>query len=275
MFAFDPADGTPVTADAANITAIIVKDDGTPAATNDANPTEINATTAPGYYRFDLTQAETDAQYFDVFAVSANAQLVTVGGRQFTVPAGYSTAALANLSNLDASVAAVEADTQDIQSTLATNLDAAVSTRSTFDASTDTVTVDPAQTPAVGPTPGTFDDLLLKGTTALPNAAPGAAGGLATFYNVSLFTTFTVTGTPTAGAFDTDLTDPDNRWNGYRAFFPYASSITVPGEDRKITSYANTNGRLTFSGSTGAEDASFSAAPTVGDIGIILAYQGT
>jgi hypothetical protein len=51
----------PLTGDAANITAEISKDGGASTATNDANPTELEATDHPGIYVFDLTQAETNA----------------------------------------------------------------------------------------------------------------------------------------------------------------------------------------------------------------------
>lgn len=62
VYAFDTsANGVPKTGDAANITGRITKDDGTPAATNDVAPTEVDATNQPGWYEFDLTQAETAA----------------------------------------------------------------------------------------------------------------------------------------------------------------------------------------------------------------------
>lgn len=61
VYAWDSAKGAPKTGDAANITAYISKDGGTAAATNDANPTELDATNMPGIYIFDMTQAETNA----------------------------------------------------------------------------------------------------------------------------------------------------------------------------------------------------------------------
>ena len=70
VYAVD-ANGDPVTGDAANITAQIGIDWGTPAATNDANPTEYESTDFPGWYLFDLTQTETNAAVIALAPVSA------------------------------------------------------------------------------------------------------------------------------------------------------------------------------------------------------------
>ena len=61
----------PVTGDAANITAQISKDEAAAAATNDVNPTELEATDQPGIYVFTLTQAETNATRIAISAVSS------------------------------------------------------------------------------------------------------------------------------------------------------------------------------------------------------------
>ena len=79
VYAYDPtttAGSDPSkTGDAANITAQISKDGGTAAATNDANPTELEATDHPGVYIFDLTQAETNADMIVISAVSATSDI--------------------------------------------------------------------------------------------------------------------------------------------------------------------------------------------------------
>jgi hypothetical protein len=62
VFAFDRTDNTAKTGDAAQITAKIRKDYGSATTTNDANPTEIE----DGFYEFDLTQAETNADVLDL-----------------------------------------------------------------------------------------------------------------------------------------------------------------------------------------------------------------
>lgn len=77
--------GEPVTGDAANITAKIRKAYGSATATDDTNPTEIE----DGFYEFNLTQAETNADVLDMLPVSSTAgvQVVGVPARVFTVAA--------------------------------------------------------------------------------------------------------------------------------------------------------------------------------------------
>ena len=70
VLAVNPTTGSGVTGDASNITAQISKDGGSAAATNDTNPTELNATHHPGIYLFDLTQAETNANMVIISAKS-------------------------------------------------------------------------------------------------------------------------------------------------------------------------------------------------------------
>lgn len=87
VFAFDN-NGDPVTGDAANITAKIAKDWGTATATNDVNPTEVE----DGYYLFDLTQAETNANVLDLYPESstANTYVIGVTGTIYTVALNFS-----------------------------------------------------------------------------------------------------------------------------------------------------------------------------------------
>ena len=75
IFAWDSAAGTPKTGDAGNITAQISIDGGATAATNDVNPTELDATDAPGTYLFSMTQAETNGNLIIVSAVSSTADV--------------------------------------------------------------------------------------------------------------------------------------------------------------------------------------------------------
>lgn len=83
VFAFNVNTLLPVTGDAANITATLTKDNGSPAATNDTNPTE----DSNGYYLFAATKAESNADTIDITSVSttANVQVIGVPGRIFTV----------------------------------------------------------------------------------------------------------------------------------------------------------------------------------------------
>lgn len=73
VFAWDAINQTPKTGDQGNITAQISKDGGACAASNDVNPTQLDAADAPGVYIFDLTQAETNCDLFVLSAVSTTA----------------------------------------------------------------------------------------------------------------------------------------------------------------------------------------------------------
>jgi hypothetical protein len=84
--AWDNAAGDWKTGDAANISAYICKDAGTPAATNDTNPSEVDATNMPGLYRFALTQAETNADLFEMVPKSSTADVVVEGVSIHTTP---------------------------------------------------------------------------------------------------------------------------------------------------------------------------------------------
>ena len=75
VFAWDNAAGAPMTGDTGNISAQISKDVGATAATNDAAPTELDATDAKGIYYFDMTQAETNANLVMLSAVSSTADI--------------------------------------------------------------------------------------------------------------------------------------------------------------------------------------------------------
>lgn len=87
VFAFDETDNTKKTGDAANITGKIRKDYGEAAAITDTNPTEIE----DGYYEFDLSQAETNANVLDILPESSTANIQVIGCpvRVFTVPANF------------------------------------------------------------------------------------------------------------------------------------------------------------------------------------------
>lgn len=87
VFAFNTTTGVAVTGDAANITAKIAKDWGTATASNDTNPTEVE----DGYYLFDLTQAESNADVLDFYPESstANVQVIGTPGTIFNVAENF------------------------------------------------------------------------------------------------------------------------------------------------------------------------------------------
>lgn len=76
VLAVNQLTGEKVTGDAANITAEWSKDGGTSAATNDTNPTEIDATDHPGLYGFLMTQTETNCDIGLMTPVSATDDIV-------------------------------------------------------------------------------------------------------------------------------------------------------------------------------------------------------
>lgn len=80
VFAYNSTTLAPVTTDAANITATIAKQTtgsafGAATSTNDANPTHLGS----GYYAFDLTQAETNADHIVIAPTSATSTTIVNG----------------------------------------------------------------------------------------------------------------------------------------------------------------------------------------------------
>jgi hypothetical protein len=98
VFAFDSATNLPKTGDGGNITAYVSKDYGTVTVLGDTSATEMDSTNAKGYYLFDLTQAETNADTLLFSAKSVTGGIVVVG-----VPAGvFTTAPNFNKTVIDA-----------------------------------------------------------------------------------------------------------------------------------------------------------------------------
>jgi hypothetical protein len=106
VFAYDSSDGSAKTGDAGNITAYISLDFAAPAQTNDVNPTELDATNAPGWYVFDLTQGETNAEVIILAAQSATADILIEQVQVVTQDASISSratqASVDALNDLDA-----------------------------------------------------------------------------------------------------------------------------------------------------------------------------
>lgn len=94
VFAFDSTNNLPKTGDAANLTAYVSKDYGSITVLGDTSATEMDATNAKGYYLFDLTQAETNADTLLFSAKSSTANIVVVGAPAavFTTPPNFSLA---------------------------------------------------------------------------------------------------------------------------------------------------------------------------------------
>jgi len=84
VFAFNVTDNEPLAGDAANITGNLRLDGGVADAIDDVNPTELE----DGYYAFDLTQAETNADLILIAPASSTASIKVIGvpGAQYTTP---------------------------------------------------------------------------------------------------------------------------------------------------------------------------------------------
>lgn len=103
VFAYDKTTGAAKTGDAANITAYLSKDWGAAAAVADTNPTEMDATNMAGWYAFDLTQAESNAEVLVLAPKSSTANVVIDQVQVFTD--SLSAARAGYLDNLNGHVA--------------------------------------------------------------------------------------------------------------------------------------------------------------------------
>ncbi len=75
VFAFNRTNNVPLAGDAANITANLRLDGGAANAVDDTNPTELEA----GYYSFDITKAETNADLITIAPASTTADIQVIG----------------------------------------------------------------------------------------------------------------------------------------------------------------------------------------------------
>lgn len=91
VFCFDATTNLPKTGDAANLTAYVDKDDGGVTVLADTSATEKDATNAKGYYIFDLTQGETNADklLFSCKSATSNIVVVCVPAVVYTIPASW------------------------------------------------------------------------------------------------------------------------------------------------------------------------------------------
>lgn len=91
LFAFDSSTGAPKTGDAANITPYISKDYGALSALTDTSASELSSTNAPGWYEFDVSQTESNADDLHFTAKSATSNVVVVGQHIRTLPVYFTT----------------------------------------------------------------------------------------------------------------------------------------------------------------------------------------
>jgi hypothetical protein len=89
LLALDRATGGPKTGDAANLTAYVSKDHGSATVLGDTSATEVSSTNAPGWYLFDLTQAETAADSLLFTGKSTTSGIDVVGAAVYTRPPNF------------------------------------------------------------------------------------------------------------------------------------------------------------------------------------------
>lgn len=90
VFAFNTVSGAEVIGDAANISVAIRKNDGVAAPLSDTSGSEPDALLLPGYYDFDLTQAETNANKLQFAAVSSTPNVTCIVEPSIIYPADRS-----------------------------------------------------------------------------------------------------------------------------------------------------------------------------------------
>lgn len=131
VYAFDSTTSLPKTGDAANLTAYISKDFGAITALTDTSATEEDSTNAKGYYLFDITQSETNADDILITCKSSTANIVVVGSpaRITTVPQYFGDQVIDSSGRVDVSKVA---GTSQTARDLGANLDTTVSSRSTL-----------------------------------------------------------------------------------------------------------------------------------------------
>lgn len=108
LFAFTTATGAPKTGDAANLTAYLSKDYGAVTALTDTSATEMDATNAPGWYLFDVSQTESNGDELLFTGKSSTSGVTVVGRPVTTVPIRFTTLAIDAAGLADANTVKVE-----------------------------------------------------------------------------------------------------------------------------------------------------------------------
>lgn len=103
VFAFDATTNVPKTGDAANISAYLSKDFGAITQLTDTSATEMDATNAAGYYLFDISQTETNADTILISGKSSTANIKIIGSPAtvFTLPANFTTQSIDSNGRVD------------------------------------------------------------------------------------------------------------------------------------------------------------------------------
>ncbi len=91
FFSFDYTTGAPKTGDAGNMTGYVDKDWGGVNALTDTSASEISSSNAPGWYQFDVSQSETNADALLFTCKSTTGNVSVVGQQIYTTPPNFST----------------------------------------------------------------------------------------------------------------------------------------------------------------------------------------
>jgi hypothetical protein len=237
VFAFDRTDNTPKTGDAANITAEISKEGAAGAALGDANPVELE----DGYYVFDLTQAETNADLLLLLPESStsNIQVIGVPGVIYTDAPNFnklgieSDGDLTKVNTLNGHTAQSGNSYPNVNS----YLDATISSRSDFDETTD-----PVELLDTGGSAGTSADELVDDvwdeilTGATHNIATSAGRRLRELVDADVLDSGTVQSPYTASTLKLD-TSASSLNDYYNECFAVIVDGTGAGQARHIQSY--------------------------------------
>lgn len=280
VFAFDTTTGAAKTGDAANITVYIKELGGSVVALGDTSATELSPTNAPGYYEVDLANTELDTAYTYFFPKSATANTGVVAVMPaFTIPAGFSagtgqvalaTGGITNTTFAAGAInaAAIATGAIDDDALAADAVTAIQSGLSTFDATTDTVNLSSTSE-------GQIDTIETRVTTALPNSAPGALGGLPLYDDLfSVVAEGTLATVTSAGemTLSGSFNDTDDFYNG---MFLVPQDGPAAHQPRAISDYVGSSKTCTFTGTGAQLSRPFSVAPEVGDSVKILGLSGT
>lgn len=156
----------------------------------------------------------------------------------------------------------------DASSTVATNLNATVSSRSAFNAASDTVNLSTTSE-------GQIDAIETRVTTALPNSAPGAAGGLPLYDDLfSVVAEGTLDTVTSAGemTLSSGFASSNDFYNG---MFLVPQDGPAAFQPRAISDYVGSTKTCTFTGTGSQLSRPFSVAPEAGDSIKILGLSGT
>ncbi len=96
VYCFNSTTNLPVTGDAANLTAYESLDDGSVTGLTDTSASEQSASNAPGFYLFDLSQAETNASkiMFSCVTVTADVVCLCMPAVVYTTPPNFTATAI-------------------------------------------------------------------------------------------------------------------------------------------------------------------------------------